>query len=388
MPGSTRSYEMARRLVSWGHEVNMITSWRQGGKEGRWFQTEEEGIHVYWYPVRYSNHLDFWGRIKAFSEFSIHASIRAATLSADVVFATSTPLTIAVPGLFAAKKLDVPMVFEVRDLWPELPIAIGALDNLFLRYASLWMERLAYRNSAQIVALSDEIAKGVKRTGYPPYRVHIIPNSSDLDFFSCAESVDSFRAALPGLGEHPLLTYAGTLGEINGVSYLVEIAAAAKSAAPGLRFLVVGDGKEADSIKEKAASFEVLNNNFYMLPQVSKLEMPRILEASDVALSLFIDLEAMWGNSANKFFDALAAGKPVAINYGGWQAELLRESGAGIRIPANDPSAAAKQLGDWVSDRESLRQAGLAARQLAEKRFDRDKLAKELERVLDLAVKR
>jgi glycosyltransferase involved in cell wall biosynthesis len=110
--------------------------------------------------------------------------------------------------------------------------------------------------------------------------------------------------------------------------------------------------------------------------------MPDILADADVALSLFVDLKPMWANSANKFFDALASGTPVAINYRGWQADLLEETGAGIILPPDDPDKAAAMLAAFVADKKILQKAGQAARNLAEERFSRDKLAGQLERVL------
>jgi glycosyltransferase involved in cell wall biosynthesis len=115
--------------------------------------------------------------------------------------------------------------------------------------------------------------------------------------------------------------------------------------------------------------------------------MPQVLEAADLALSLFINLEPMWANSANKFFDALASGTPVGINYGGWQAELLKETGAGIVLPPEKPEAAAEQLIAFLNQPEVVASAGRTARQLAEERFDRNELAEELERVLLKVVK-
>ena len=134
MPGGTRSYEMARRLVAMGHEVNIITSWRTPDNRKDWFVTNESGAQVHWLPVNYSNHMSYNERIKSFIKFAWFAARKAASLPTDVVFATSTPLTIALPGAYAARRLQVPMVFEVRDLWPELPIAIGALKNPVMRW--------------------------------------------------------------------------------------------------------------------------------------------------------------------------------------------------------------------------------------------------------------
>src|SRR5690625_4937567 len=149
MSGGTRSYEMARRLVAAGHDVHMITSWRQPDPARKnWFTTIEEGIKVHWLPVPYSNHMSYQERIKAFFRFAFQAGNKAKALQGDIVFATSTPLTIAIPAISASKKHRIPMVFEVRDLWPELPVAIGAIRNPALIWMAKKLELWAYKHSA------------------------------------------------------------------------------------------------------------------------------------------------------------------------------------------------------------------------------------------------
>lgn len=386
MPGGTRSYELARRLVEQGHEVHMVTTWRTPDDHKDWFETEEAGIRVHWLPVRYSNHMNYRERIGAFGRFAWGAARYAARLPADLVFATSTPLTIALPALYAKHRLSVPMVFEVRDLWPELPIAMGALRNPLLRWAAAWLERLAYRGASQMITLSPGMAEGVARTGYPPERIHVIPNGADLDHFGGNAGRDAFRSTLPGLDDRPLIGYIGTLGRINGVSYLVDIAAAALKIAPELRFLIVGDGMEAAAIRARAQQLGVLGRNLFMMKAVPKVEIQAAFAACDVVLSLFIDVPEMQANSANKFFDGLAAGRAMAINYGGWQADLIERHGAGKQLAACHPETAVRQLGEWVAKPGALRDAGRAARALAEREFDRDVLAQAFERVLLSAI--
>src|SRR6185295_8166233 len=103
MAGGTRSYEMARRLVAAGHEVHMVTTWREPTDKTGWFVTSEAGITVHWLPVPYSNYLSYARRIRAFLRFAWASSRKAAALPGDVVFATSTPLTVAVPGIYASR---------------------------------------------------------------------------------------------------------------------------------------------------------------------------------------------------------------------------------------------------------------------------------------------
>lgn len=385
MIGSTRSFEIGRRLVAAGHTVEMVTSWREESKEKNWYISDVEGMRVHWLPVPYSNLSNYGSRIFAFFRFAVAAARRAASLKGDVIFATSTPLTISLPAVYAARHKRVPMVFEVRDLWPELPIAIGALRNPVSKWVARRLEKFSYANAARIVALSPGMAEGIATVGYPKNCISVVPNSSDLDLFQ-RDSVRGreFRRQLGIADDKILVGYAGTLGRINGISYLVRIAAELK---PDNRFsfVVVGDGQEWAQVEALARRLGVLQKNFFLLPGLAKAEIPAVLSAVNVATSLFLPIREMESNSANKFFDALAAGCCVAINYGGWQAELLKQGVAGIRLPS-DPGRAALELQALASDPKRVEKFGQNARRLAEQRFSTDKLANCIEKILTEAV--
>ena len=326
-------------------------------------------------------------RILAFLKFALRSSRLAAALDSDIVFATSTPLTIAIPAVFASYKRRVPMVFEVRDLWPEMPIAIGSLKNPFLVKAARFLEHWAYRHSSSVVALSPGMKSGVIRTGYPASRVAVIPNSCDnADFADDPDSASKFRAARPWLGNNPLLIYAGTFGRINGVGYTVALAKELLLIGSSIRMLLVGDGAEWDSVKQQADEAGVLGVNLFIEKRVSKNEVTALFSASSMSSSLFIDLPQMRINSANKFFDALAAGKPIFLNYGGWMHDLILKHRCGISAWRQPLDKVARELDSRLNDSEWLSRAGRSSRMLAESYFDRDLLASELERVLVAAV--
>jgi len=384
MSGGTRSYEIARRLVAKGHEVHMIASAREDVKPRRtqWYETEEAGIRVHWLPVPYSNRMSYRDRIAAFFRFAWHAAHEAARLGGDVVYATSTPLTIALPAVYAARRHRIPMVFEVRDLWPEMPIAVGALKSPIAIALAQRLERFAYRNAAHVIALSPGMKAGVVATGYPSSQVTVIPNSCDIEFFDVDPAHGrAIRSRYSWLADRPLVVYIGTLGLVNGVGYLARLAAEVGKTDPDVRFVVIGDGRERERVRQEAETLGVLDKSFFLLPSAPKMEMPSWLSAADVATSLFIDLEPMWVNSANKFFDALAAGRPVAINYGGWQADLVREWNSGLVLDRHE-ARAATQLLQVLRDRAWLARSGAAARDLARQRFDRDRLTESLESLL------
>jgi len=383
MPGGTRSYEMARRLVAMGHEVNIVTSWReQDGRKG-WFQTEEAGIRVHWLPAPYSNYMSYRQRIQAFFDFAWHSARKAAALEVDVVFATSTPLTISLPAVYAAKKQKVPMVFEVRDLWPEMPIAMGALKNKSMRYAARELEKWAYRHSKAVVALSPGMKAGIVSAGFSSKKIAVIPNSSDNVEFAYNPTAEKiFRGSRPWLGDRPLLCYAGTFGKVNGVGYAVSLAKALLDRKSDICILLVGDGAERNLVIQDAKEAGVFEVNLFFEPEMPKSKMPELFSAATMCSSLFIDLPEMRANSANKFFDTLAAGKPAFINYGGWMHDLVTSNHCGLAMWRTPIDAVAAKLDSVMHDPSWLCKAGESSRRLAEEYFDRDKLAAQLEQLL------
>src|SRR5918992_3684851 len=180
--GGTRSYEFARRFVARGHGVRMVTA----GSGTR----EQEGIEVAGVRAAYSDYmaataLSYPRRMLAFASFALAAT--AAALRGprpDVILATSPPLTMALPALAARLRHRAPFVFEVRDLWPEAPIQMGALRGRLLQWAARALERFVYARAAAVVALSPGIRDGNVAAGVPAAKVELVPNASDLELFS------------------------------------------------------------------------------------------------------------------------------------------------------------------------------------------------------------
>jgi glycosyltransferase involved in cell wall biosynthesis len=383
MSGGTRSYEFARRLVENGHEVSMIAADPKPTAEGsrRWRKTVECGVRVYWLPVPYDNSMAPWRRIWAFLRFLFAASRKAASLPQDVVFATSTPLTVAIPGAWSAARNSVPFVFEVRDLWPTVPIALGVLRSWPSRKVAFWLERWAYRRATHIIALSPDMADGVRRVR-PDVPVTVIPNAADRALFGTPTEADGRIAEEnPWLAQRPVVLYAGTFGRVNGVSYLVNVAAEMRQRMPEVLFVLLGGGAEFAEVEERAREIGVLGDNCYVFGRVPKQEVTAWFRRASIVTSTVIDLPELAANSANKVFDGLAAGRPIAVNHGGWIADALRRTGAGLQLPRS-PRDAAHTLADFLEKEAVNQSAAIAARRLASERFDRDALAIAFERVL------
>ena len=389
MPGSTRSFELSKKLVENGHKVYLITSKRDKHQLKKSGWTKESGIDVYWAPVSYSNNMSFLRRIFSFLSFSIKSLKVALSIDADLIYATSTPLTIAIPAIIFSKVKAKPMVFEVRDLWPELPIAVGALKSSFAKFLALYLEKLSYKNSKKIITLSNGMKEGIIKKGYPANQVNVITNLSNTRVYEEIEKTKDLGIRINNYIPQPLdklVIYTGAFGHVNDVKYLINIAAVLKNINSKIKFIIAGEGVEKRNIFSMAKELGVLDSSVFITDPLEKSKIPLLYSKASVVSSLFINLEELWNNSANKFFDGLAAGKPIMINYSGWQRLLLEKYNAGFYVPFDDHIKGAEILNKIVNNDELNKNMGDSAKKLADQHFAIDIQYPKFENVLKSVI--
>ena len=270
----------------------------------------------------------------------------------------------------------------MRDLWPEIPIAIGVVRNRLLKTYLQRMERRIYRAADHIVALAPGIRDGICRTGYPAERVSMVPNGSDVDLFAPSDGeLDDERFGPPDAFR---LVFTGAHGLANGLDAVLDAAGELKRrGVHDVHFVFIGRGNQKERLMERSRR-EGLDALVSWVPLIPKEELARVLPRMDVGMMILKNLPAFYyGTSPNKFFDYIACGLPVLNNYPGWLADMIGEHGCGRALPPDDPSAFADAI-LWLRDHpEERREMGLRARRLAEERFARDKLGDEFVRVLE-----
>lgn len=374
-PGGSRPYEFARRMAAAGHEVTMIC-----GRDEAMDKTVD-GIHVRRLAIPYRNEMSKRERIVSFFNFLVRASAVAARVPADVIYASSTPLTVAVPGIVAKFTQRAPLVAEIRDLWPEVPIKLGYLNNPVAIILAKQLEKAFYAASSEVVALSPSMADGVKEVA-PKKRVTVIPNASDFERFDVpAEQRAAFRKE-QGWGNDVVAVYAGGFGMSYQLEWLVDLAAQLRrDGVENVRFVLLGQGSDSDALYQRAENAG-LDADAMFLGRQPKEDVAKYVSAADIALSPLRDDPCLEGNSLNKVFDAMAASRPVVFNHGGWLEEAATEHDAGWRLSRDIPTAA-KRFAEIISDRDEMRAAGQRNRELGEKRFARDSLYNQLIEVLN-----
>ena len=377
----TRSFEMAQALIREGHTVKMVCgSYVQGktGLNGSFEQGQRrgvvDGIEVIEFDLNYGNHMGFMQRLRTFLKFALGSVTVALREPADVVFATTTPLTAGIPGIFARLLTRKAFVFEVRDLWPELPKAMGVITNPVVLWLMSVLEWASYRSADRMVGLSPGIVEGIASRGADRSRIALVPNGCDLDLF--AKSEEAWRPA-EVRDDQLLAIFTGTHGHANGLDSVLEAAEVLKErGVDDSRIALVGQGREKPRLMAKAKKRGL--DNVLFLDPVPKTELVKLMAGADIGLQVLSNVPAFYyGTSPNKFFDYISAGLPVLNNYPGWLADLITENNCGFAIPPDNPTAFADALIQASEDREALRNQGVNSQSLARSRFARSQLSAE-----------
>lgn len=256
--GSTgiRSYEMAKRLIHHGHTVTMVCGTYGGGETGLdskfAFGKREgivDGIHIIEFDLAYSNSDGFFKRSMTFVKFALKSIGLAFTEKYDVLFATTTPLTAGIPGIFARWFRGKPFVFEVRDLWPELPKEMGVIKNPIVLGLMSLLEWASYRSAHRCIGLSPGIVEGIKKHGVNESKIAMVPNGCDLSIFS--KSSEPWRP--DGVKDSDLMViFTGTHGIANGLDAVIDTAVELKQRQrDDIKLVLVGQGKLKPQLEER-----------------------------------------------------------------------------------------------------------------------------------------
>lgn len=378
--GGTRSYELAQRLLKAGHQVTMVCGNTKDrgatGLQGPYLKGRREGlvdgIHVIELSLPYSNSLGFVQRAIIFLRFATSSIGIALRHDYDLLFATTTPLTAGIPGIFARWLRRKPFVFEVRDLWPELPREMGVIRNPLILWALGALEWVSYRSAHRLVGLAPGIVKGIERLGVPSASVAMIPNGCDLEIFGNPET--AWRPESVGDGDL-MAVFTGAHGMANGLDAVVDAGAELKRRGrKDIKLVLIGDGMLKPKLQQRVAQ-EGLGEIVIFHDPVPKRRLAGLLAAADIGMQILANVPAFYyGTSPNKFFDYLASGLPVLTNYPGWVADLATENGCGWAVPPENPAAFADVLERASGDKTELRRMGEKSRSLAQREFDRNLL--------------
>lgn len=363
--GAIRSYYLAKGLVESGYEVEMITT----HDRQECIEKNVEGIRVHYLPIPYDNSFTFIKRILAFIRFYFLAVKKAKTIKGiDIIYATSTPLTVGLVALKLKKLLKIPYYFEVRDLWPEAPIQMGVVKNRILKNWLFRLEKKAYKGADKIIALSPGIRDSIQKI-VPGKPIYIIPNMSDCNFFNFTLKNKMLEEDI-GFKDQFIIGYFGAVGKANKLEYFLDFIANLNKLQLSTSFLIVGKGGELAHIKQEAIRRRIDNLKF--LSFRNKYGVRDVLSIMDAVYVSFDHKQVLETNSPNKFFDAIAAGKLVFTNTDGWIRENCENHQCGIYLDPTLKQPDLAKLIPIIQDKSLLLEYQKNARKLATQYYSRE----------------
>src|SRR5690625_1148558 len=289
---STRSYEFAKNLVEAGHEVTKLT--------GHTHLTNKEtpiskviisknyiidGINVVAIKNNYSNYMGKLRRVFAFLSFLILSSFKGIFMKKhNIIYATSTPLTVGIPAVIINLFRRTPFVFEVRDLWPEAPIQMGIIKNNTLIKLLILLEKTIYKKASHIVTLSPGMSEGVYKYKVPRSKVSMIPNSCDIELFDPVNSNSNYYRRKYNLINDFVVVHPGSMRLANGLSYIVD---AAKELSEmnnkRVKILLTGDGYTRPKLEDYCRTHNL--NNVIFTGNIAKHEMPNLISSTNISIT-------------------------------------------------------------------------------------------------------
>jgi len=391
LPGNTRHYELARRLVERGYDVTILASSFHYSQhkdlrlaDGESVRVEHvDGVKFVWirsFPFyrndwrRVMHMLDFMWR--AYREGGKLARLRHAARTPDIVLGCSVPPFAALAGYWLSRRFGSRFLLEVGDLWPQTLIDMGAVSERhpIARFLHR-LEVFLYRRAERIITPLPNAAGYIARQGIEEKRIVWIPNGVD---------VESFRVAKPAEASEFVVMYAGVHGHAQSLETLVEAAGIVQGRGiPEVRFVLVGDGPEKSKLRAQAEENRIENIEFH--DSVPKAQMPRILERAQVAIFPLRDTRTFreYGVGSKKLFEYLAIGVPVIFAVRAAN-DPVSEAGCGVSIAPGDAARLADAVvGLYDLTEKERREMGERARRYAVANHDWAILAERLEAVLD-----
>ena len=391
--GGTRHYELARKLVQQGHRVTVIassvsylTGQARDSSRVRWKLHEQaDGVDVERTWTYAALHRSFFHRLLSFFSFMISSFLCALGVrDVDVMWGTSPPIFQGLTAYLVAFLRRIPVVFEVRDLWPDFAVEIGVLRNRSLIWASRRLERFLYHHAKRVILNSPGFLPHLRSCGVPDDAIDLVPNGVDIGMFDPENRGQDVRREA-GLETDFIVVYAGAQGLANDLG-TVLLAAKRLEAHPNITLVLLGDGKEHSNLIRQAEELALSNVRF--IPAQPKARMAAFLGAADVCVAILKPIPLFSTVYPNKVFDYMAAGRPTILAIDGVIRQVIEAADGGVYVQPGNPQAIEEAVLTYFHDPDLRHRHGRAARLYVAKHFDRGDHALKLEVAFQRACQR
>lgn len=393
--GGSRWNEMTRMWAEEGHEITVVAGMvHSNGFEKRaeyknkyFVNKKKENINIWRCHVSESYNSNFIGRLWGYFSFvfsSLWCLLFKVKSKHDVIIITSPPLFISISAMIYSWLKKTPMIFEIRDLWPESAIDTGVVKNKLIIRMAYWLEKISYQHATLINVLTPAFKKALlEKKGIKNEKIIYIPNAADFDISDeLVESneVSDLRTKYK-LEDKFIITYVGAHGVANCLGQVLDTAKLLKNTK--VVFVLIGNGMEKPMLVNRAKDENI--ENVIFIDSVPKREVFKYILSSDIGASILKKVDTFKTVYSNKTFDYFACKRPVFMLIDGVSRELVEEANAGVYVEPENPEEFAKVILEYMNDKEKIRQQGENGFKFAKSNFDRKILAKRyLEQILSI----
>jgi len=362
-------YEMTQALAAHGHTVTVISGesgyMQPGQPRLPWFKRllrrERDGlVDVTRLYTLFGPQRSYWRRALGFIAFSVMLPLGFMSgPRPDVVLASSPPLFSMLQVVWICRLRRIPLVFEVRDLWPESIVQLGLAKNRKLIALMAWIEKISYDAATRIVALTNGIRDDIQRRGWPAQKLHVITCGIDTAMLYPDPLAGAAVRAKHGWQGREVVLYLGAMGESHNLEVIVEAARLCRR--EQVLFVLVGDGMERARLQARIARYRL--ENICLLPAVPKSAVRGYLCAADLCVTTLKDIALFRGAIPTKLLDYMACGRPVLCGIAGEAAAIVEAAGAGRVFPPDDAAMLVRLVGELLDDapaRVRMGEAGVA----------------------------
>ncbi|QED49188.1 glycosyltransferase family 4 protein [Cytobacillus dafuensis] len=392
--GGSRFNQFVKYWEELGHEITVVAGtvhYTTGEKEskykGKWIVKEKysDNVTIYRTYVSESYNKSFRGRLWGYFSFTF-SSLYAALFKIkkhDVMMVSSPPLFVGITGILLKLFKRTPMIFEIRDLWPESAIDIGVVTNKALIHAAYLVEKLSYKFSDKINVLTPAFKKAlIEKKNVPENKIIFIPNGADLDIFQPGEKENWVRDQYNLKGKF-VITYMGAHGVANYLDSILNTAKICREY-PDIVFLLIGDGMEKKRLMIRAEE-EQIENVVFIPPQPKKV-IPDFCNASDVCTAVLKNIEIYKTVYPNKVFDYMSCKKPILLGINGVARELIEKSNCGYFVDVDNPEDFKNKILSIYQDSKLIETLGENGYEYVRETFNRENLSKtyieEIEKIV------
>ncbi|KJS19597.1 MAG: glycosyl transferase family 1 [Clostridiaceae bacterium BRH_c20a] len=345
--------------------------------KGKLFVSERnnDGVLVNRVHVSSSYNKSFIGRLWAYFSFTVFSTIKMLfAKSGDVIVVTSPPLTVALTALVVKSIKRKPLVFEIRDLWPESAIDTGVLNNKFLISFSYWLEKEIYKKADIINVLTPAFKEVlITKKGVPEDKIIYIPNGADNDIMLPGPKMNRIREKYH-LEDKFVILYTGAHGVANKLEQLVYAANELKSIEE-IVFMFVGDGMEKEKLIQLTKSMAL--ENIIFVNSVPKLEIVDYINASDLCTAVLQKNDTFKTVYPNKVFDYMSCKKPILVAIDGIARKLVVEdSRSGIFVEPENIQAISQTILELKNNPRKLAMMGENGCEYVVENFSRENLSR------------